>query len=97
VVGLPLGGAFHSRRLRLRSSQVGTVSPARAATRTHADRLALALQLLADPVFDVLISGESSFADLPAVLTAMAGGTRHDLAHRITYAAETEGGEGAHV
>jgi NADPH:quinone reductase-like Zn-dependent oxidoreductase len=85
VVGVPLGGSFHSGRLRLRASQVGTVSPARAATRTHADRLALALRLLADPVFDTLISGESPFSDLPDVLAAMAAGTRRDLAHRISY------------
>jgi len=84
-VSLPLGGAFHSGRVRLRSSQVGTVSPARAATRTHADRLALALRLLADPAFDALVSGESRFEELPGVLTAMAAGTRRDLAHRITY------------
>ena len=40
-------------RLGLRASQVGTVSPARSARRTTADRLALALDLLRDPAFDV--------------------------------------------
>ncbi|GAA3210318.1 hypothetical protein GCM10020256_08300 [Streptomyces thermocoprophilus] len=58
-VAVPLGEAFHSRRLTVRGSQVGTVSPARAAVRSYADRLALALDLLADPVFDTLVTGES--------------------------------------
>src|SRR5689334_5743629 len=57
-VSLPLGEAFHSRRLVVRSSQVGSVSPARRASRTYADRLALALELLAEPAFDALVTGE---------------------------------------
>ncbi|MET9254756.1 zinc-binding alcohol dehydrogenase [Streptomyces sp. NPDC003717] len=84
-VALPLGETFHSRRLTLRASQVGTVSPARAATRTHADRLALALDLLADPALDTLITGESAFADLPDVLPALAAGRLPALCHRIRY------------
>ncbi|MGW3421115.1 zinc-dependent alcohol dehydrogenase [Streptomyces phaeochromogenes] len=71
-VSLPLGEAFHSRRLVIRSSQVGTVSPARSARRTYADRLAIALDLLADPAFDALITGESSFEELPETMTALA-------------------------
>ena len=69
-VTLSLGGWFHSGRLSIRSSQVGTVPPARRASRTSADRLALALDLLRDPVFDVLLTGESPFDDLPDVLAA---------------------------
>src|SRR5690242_18750591 len=57
-VRLSLGAAFHSGRLGIRSSQVGVVSPARASRRTFADRLALALELLRDPAFDALITGE---------------------------------------
>src|SRR5256884_539802 len=49
-VSLTLGGTFHSGRLAIRSSQVGTVAPARRASRTFADRLALALELLEDSV-----------------------------------------------
>ncbi len=59
VTSLSLGGAFHSGRLTVRASQVGTVSPARRDRRTTADRLALALDLLRDPAFDVLLTGES--------------------------------------
>jgi threonine dehydrogenase-like Zn-dependent dehydrogenase len=84
-VTLSLGGAFHSGRLTIRSSQVGTVSPARAATRTYADRMALALRLLRDPAFDALITGESPFEDLPTVLPALAAGTLPALCHLITY------------
>ncbi|MER6759044.1 MULTISPECIES: zinc-dependent alcohol dehydrogenase [Amycolatopsis] len=84
-VSVPLGENFHSRRLTVRGSQVGTVSPARAARRSYGDRMALALRLLADPAFDVLITGESAFAELPDVAARLADGTLRGLAHRITY------------
>ncbi|MEZ5123801.1 MAG: zinc-binding alcohol dehydrogenase [Solirubrobacterales bacterium] len=84
-VRLALGGAFHARRLGLRASQVGTVSPARSAHRTTADRLALALELLRDPAFDVLITGESRFDELPAVMARLAAGELPALCHTITY------------
>ncbi|WP_432083227.1 zinc-dependent alcohol dehydrogenase [Streptomyces sp. WAC 04229] len=90
-VALPLGEAFHSRRLTLRSSQVGTVSPARAATRTYADRLALALDLLADPALDALVTGESAFAELPDVLPRLASGEIPALCHRVRYDREDVG------
>lgn len=85
-VAVPLGEAFHSRRLTLRGSQVGTVSPARAGTRTYADRLALALDLLADPALDALVTGESAFAELPDVMPGLASGEIPALCHRIRYA-----------
>ncbi|NJP34363.1 zinc-dependent alcohol dehydrogenase [Micromonospora thermarum] len=87
-VTLPLGGEFHSGRLTLRSSQVGRIAPARRGSRTYADRLALALDLLADPVFDVLLTGESRFADLPDVLPRLADGRLPALCHLITYDGE---------
>jgi threonine dehydrogenase-like Zn-dependent dehydrogenase len=86
-VTLSLGGAFHSGRLRIRSSQVGTVSPARA-NRTFADRLALALELLRDPAFDALITGSSPFEELPGVLGRMTAGDLPALCHLITYGGE---------
>ncbi|MGW6731579.1 zinc-dependent alcohol dehydrogenase [Streptomyces sp. NPDC055013] len=85
TVGLPLGEAFHSRRLVIRSSQVGTVSPARSASRTYADRLALALDLLADPALDALVTGESAFAELPEVMPKLASGEIPALCHRVRY------------
>ncbi|MFI9824342.1 zinc-binding alcohol dehydrogenase [Streptomyces sp. NPDC052013] len=85
-VSLPLGEAFHSRRLAIRSSQVGTVSPARP-NRSYADRLALALVLLADPALDALVTGESPFEELPDVMPRLASGEIPALCHRVTYAA----------
>lgn len=82
-VRLPLGGAFHARRLTLRSSQVGSLPPAERPRWTHRRRLELALDLLADDRLDALVSGESAFADLPAVLPALAAGDA--LCHRIRY------------
>jgi threonine dehydrogenase-like Zn-dependent dehydrogenase len=84
-VQLSLGGAFHSRRLGLRASQVGTISPARKGRRTTADRLALALDLLRDPAFDVLVTGESPFGELPHVMRRLASGSLPALCHTITY------------
>lgn len=86
-VTLALGGAFHSKRLGIRSSQVGTVSPRRA-DRSYADRLAVALDLLTDPAFDALITGRSRFADLPDVLDRLASGRLPALCQLITYEEE---------
>lgn len=82
---LALGGAFHSRRLAIRASQVGTVSPARRGRRTTRDRLALALDLLRDPAFDVLLTGESTFEELPTVMRRIARGDLPALCHTVTY------------
>ena len=87
-VTLSLGGSFHSGRLGIRASQVGTISPARRADRTYADRLALALDLLRDPAFDALITGESRFEELPDVLARLAAGSLPALCHLITYSGE---------
>jgi NADPH:quinone reductase-like Zn-dependent oxidoreductase len=84
-VSLPLGHAFHSQRLTIRASQVGTVARARRDTRSTRDRLTLALELLRDPAFDALITGESPFADLPEVMAALAGGRLPGLCQTITY------------
>ncbi|MGX1478768.1 UNVERIFIED_CONTAM: threonine dehydrogenase-like Zn-dependent dehydrogenase [Streptomyces canus] len=83
-VALPLGEAFHSRRLVIRSSQVGTVSPARG-NRSYGDRLALALKLLADPALDALITGESAFEELPGVMPKLASGEIPALCHLVRY------------
>jgi threonine dehydrogenase-like Zn-dependent dehydrogenase len=72
-VSVPLGGGFHSRRLGIKASQVGTVAAARSGTRSTRDRLALALDLLRDPVYDRLLDGVSDFAELPALLPELAG------------------------
>jgi NADPH:quinone reductase-like Zn-dependent oxidoreductase len=84
-VRLSLGGSFHSRRLSIRASQVGTLSPARSGRRTTADRLALALDLLRDPAFDALLTGQSPFSELPEVMAQLAAGSLPALCHTITY------------
>ena len=84
-VTLSLGGAFHSRRLGIRASQVGVIAPARRGTRTTTDRLALALDLLADPAFDALLTGVSRFDELPEVMRRLASGDLPALCQVITY------------
>jgi threonine dehydrogenase-like Zn-dependent dehydrogenase len=72
-IGLPLGEAFHAKRLQLISTQVGAVAPAMRGRRTHAQRMALALSLLADPVLDALCGPAVPFADLPAQYAGLLG------------------------
>jgi threonine dehydrogenase-like Zn-dependent dehydrogenase len=72
AVALPLGEAFHSRRLRLISSQVGAVAAPMRLRRTHGERLALALALLDDARLDALLDGPTPFEDLPATMARLA-------------------------
>jgi hypothetical protein len=85
-VSVPLGEFFHSRRLTVRSSQVGGIVPGR--NRGYADRLALALDLLRNPAFEALITGRSRFDELPAVMSALAAGSLPALCHVIDYPEE---------
>jgi threonine dehydrogenase-like Zn-dependent dehydrogenase len=85
VVPLSLGEAFHARRLTLKSSQVGAVA---ASQRTRWDtrrRMALTLALLADPVLDALITGESEFDALPRAMARLALEPGDTICHRIRY------------
>ena len=84
AVPVPLGEAFHSRRLLLRSSQVGSVATAQRARWSHRRRLTLSLELLADPVFDVLLTGSSPFESLPATLARLADAPDGAQCHLIT-------------
>ena len=85
-VALPLGGAFHSKRLTIASSQVGRVAPAQRPRWSTHRRLQLALSLLRDASLDVLITGESPFDDLPAVMAGLTSAPGDALCHRIRYA-----------
>jgi hypothetical protein len=85
VVPAALGGAFHARRLLLKASQVGAVAPSQRPRWSHARRLGLALSLLADPVLDVLISGECAFDDLPTVMPTVLGDAADVLCHAVRY------------
>ncbi|HYF06894.1 MAG TPA: zinc-binding alcohol dehydrogenase [Acetobacteraceae bacterium] len=68
---LPLGEAFHAKRLALLSTQVGAVAPAMRGRRTHAERLLLALTLLDDPRLDALLGPAVPFERLPAAMPAL--------------------------
>ena len=85
-VTLELGGRFHSERLALRSSQVGSVSPNARARFDHHTRLSLALSLCRDPLLDVLLGAECNFEDLPAMLATLCDPTYDVLCQRVTYA-----------
>ena len=84
-VTLPLGEGFHAKRLTLRSSQVGSVSPRQRARLSHRQRLEIALALLADDRLDGLITGESAFTELPEVMARLSDGSLPALCHRICY------------
>ena len=84
-VPLPLGEAFHARRLTIKSSQVGRLSPLQTPRWTHARRMALALDLLRDERFDALITGESTFDEMPDVMARLSVEPGDTLCHRITY------------
>jgi NADPH:quinone reductase-like Zn-dependent oxidoreductase len=89
-VALPLGEAFHSRRLRLISSQVGAVAPAMRGRRSFGDRMAQALGLLADPALDALIGPATSFDQLPEAMPGLlnpAPGQPAPLCPLVTYGA----------
>jgi 2-desacetyl-2-hydroxyethyl bacteriochlorophyllide A dehydrogenase len=82
---VPLGEAFHSKRLTIKSSQVGAIAAAQRARWTAERRMRLVLKLLADPRLDALISGESRFDELPDVLQRLATAPEYTLCHRISY------------
>jgi NADPH:quinone reductase-like Zn-dependent oxidoreductase len=70
-IAAPLGEAFHSRRLRLVSSQVGKVAPSHRSRWTHGRRLTAALKLLDDPVLGALMAPAVDFHELPAKLASI--------------------------
>ncbi len=84
-VAVPLGAAFHSRRLRLISSQVGQVSPSHRPRWSHDRRLAAALALLADPALDALMMPAIDFDHLPAELPRILAGADGVLCQLIRY------------
>jgi NADPH:quinone reductase-like Zn-dependent oxidoreductase len=81
---LPLGEAFHARRLRLLATQVGAIAPPMRGRRSHAERLVLALSLLADTRFDALLEGPWPFAELPEAMPTIL--RQGGLCHVVTYA-----------
>jgi hypothetical protein len=85
AVTLPLGEAFHARRLSIISTQVGHVAPALRGRRSHGERLALALVLLDDPRLDALLAPPVRFAALPAALPGILDGAAPHPCPTVTY------------
>jgi NADPH:quinone reductase-like Zn-dependent oxidoreductase len=84
-VRVPLGGDFHSRRLTLRAAQVGGIPPGRRGRWTPPRRRALALELLRDPAFDVLLTGTSPLDELPEVMKRISDGSLPGICHTISH------------
>jgi len=84
-VKVPLGDVFHSRRLKLISSQVGKVAPSHRARWDYRRRLTAALDLLSDPALDALIAPLVAFADLPKKLPDILNPTSGILCQLIRY------------
>lgn len=82
---MPLGGAFHSQRLRIISSQVGHVAAGRRARWSYHRRLSKALDLLRDERFEHLITREVGFAALPDEIGSILGAESAGLATVVSY------------
>lgn len=85
AVTVPLGGAFHSQRLRLIASQVGHVAIARRARWTRRRRLEAAARLLAAPELDQLVTNEIAFSELADKLPAVFGADWSGLPPVVRY------------
>jgi hypothetical protein len=85
AVAVPLGGAFHSRRLKLIASQVGMVAPSHRGAWTHRRRLEHAMSLLADDRLDVLLEPAIAFEDLPGRLPFVLASGSATLCQVIQY------------
>jgi threonine dehydrogenase-like Zn-dependent dehydrogenase len=84
-VSLALGEGFHALRLRLKSSQVGSLPPVQRPRWSHRRRLELAMSLLADERLERLIDANGPFEALPEIMTRLASGELSALCHRIDY------------
>lgn len=84
-VEVPLGEAFHARRLQLVSSQVGQIAPANRARWSYADRLRLSLSLLSDPVYDHFLTEEVSLEELPDQMERITGPDFQGLMPIVSY------------
>jgi len=86
-VSLPLGRAFHSRRLTLRSSQVGQLPPSRKARWTYRRRMERALALAAAPALDILFTEDIPFRALPTRLPQVTAAGAPGMCYRVRYPA----------
>jgi len=85
-VPVPLGGHFHAGRVRLISSQVGTVSPGHAARGwVYSSRLQAAFRLLRDARLDALITERIGFHALAPAIPRLLAGDAEGLVTLVTY------------
>lgn len=84
-ISLSLGGAFHSRQIRLQSSQVGHISATRRPRWTHRRRLQAAMGMLSDDRLDVLLTNAVDFEDLPHQIPHLLGLKSQALCSLIRY------------
>jgi threonine dehydrogenase-like Zn-dependent dehydrogenase len=84
-VAIPLGEDFHARRLSIQASQVGMVSRARRHRRSTKERLELAVSQLQDPVFDLFLSGDSPFTELPRTMAQLSAERGGSCCHVVSY------------
>ena len=84
-IDVSLGGAFHSRQLKLQSSQVGHVSLSRRPRWSHRRRLTAALGMLIDSRLDSLLTKPISFETLPSELPKIFGAQSSALCCLIQY------------
>ena len=85
LIQAPLGGAFHSRQIRLQASQVGHISASHRPRWTHRRRLQAAIQMLTDSRLDVLLDPLVHFSDLPDRLPDLLGARSNALCCLIRY------------
>ncbi len=84
-VSIPLGGAFHSKRLSIISSQVGHVATRRRPRWDYSRRISAAMALLDRPELDLLVNEEIAFEDAPVRLPLILSTESAALAPVIRY------------
>ena len=84
-ISLSLGGAFHSRQIRLQSSQVGHISATRRPRWSHRRRIQAAMSMLCDERLDILLTHSVDFEDLPQQLPHLLGSQSQALCTLIRY------------
>jgi threonine dehydrogenase-like Zn-dependent dehydrogenase len=84
-VSVALGGAFHSRRLKIVSSQVGHVAASRRARWSLRRRANAAMALLDTAALDRLVAEEIAFEDAPAEMPRILAPGASGLAPVIRY------------
>lgn len=85
TIPVALGSGFHAKRLAVKSSQVGHVAASQRSRWDTRRRMQLGLELLADSALDALITDESDFESLPAVMARLASTPGDTICHRIRY------------